>query len=551
MNIIKRVITITIAIALMLSAGCSSKPASSIKELDTVGLWETGKFNEPGTFPICKETTPLTICLPQSKQVEDYNTNLQTKLIEEKGNFKLSFITYPSAEYHTKLNLMVASGGDDLADVIFGTFEDSQVYNYALSGAIIPLTHYYKDAYYLNQAKERVGYDFTPEITSPDGQIYGIARLNQSISQEYPAKMYIFPEWLDTLGLKTPTTPDELYNVLKAFKTKDPNKNGLADEIPLVGHTGNTYWIEFLMNPFVYAGDKNFFTVEDGKVGLAYTTEGWKEGLKFMKKLVSEDLLSPLSFTQDSKAYVSLLSNQPTIVGSFVQAGTSSIPANDIRRTQYVGIAPLIGNNGTQYASYEPSVAEIAMIISKNCKDPAAAFMLGDLMVSEELSIHTRWGQKGVDYLEPRPGDVSMYAELGYKPFLVEISPWGQLQNQHWAQQGPYIRQYAISAGVVAKGDEYDTAPVIARAQMLYFDKHPKEVIPKLIFTPEEIDEVNEPMTSLKTYVKECLANFVTGGMDIDTQWDSYLNEIKKMGAEDMLKIVQKVYDRMYKDKNK
>lgn len=32
-----------------------------------------------------------------------------------------------------------------------------------------------------------------------------------------------------------PTTTTEFYNVLKAFKEKDPNGNGKADEIPPIG----------------------------------------------------------------------------------------------------------------------------------------------------------------------------------------------------------------------------------------------------------------------------------------------------------------------------
>ena len=40
-------------------------------------------------------------------------------------------------------------------------------------------------------------------------------------------------DWLETLGLEQPTTPEELRTVLEAFKTQDPNGNGKADEIPL------------------------------------------------------------------------------------------------------------------------------------------------------------------------------------------------------------------------------------------------------------------------------------------------------------------------------
>ena len=36
----------------------------------------------------------------------------------------------------------------------------------------------------------------------------------------------------DNLGLEAPTTVDELYDVLVAFRDNDPNGNGQKDEIP-------------------------------------------------------------------------------------------------------------------------------------------------------------------------------------------------------------------------------------------------------------------------------------------------------------------------------
>ena len=54
-----------------------------------------------------------------------------------------------------------------------------------------------------------------------------------------------------------PTTTEEFYEVLKAFKTQDPNGNGKADEIPLIGSKDgwNQRPQDFLMNAFVYANN--------------------------------------------------------------------------------------------------------------------------------------------------------------------------------------------------------------------------------------------------------------------------------------------------------
>ena len=51
-----------------------------------------------------------------------------------------------------------------------------------------------------------------------------------------------------------PQTTEELYQVLTAFKTQDPNGNGKADEVPFTGATTgwNTTLDGYLMNPFEF-----------------------------------------------------------------------------------------------------------------------------------------------------------------------------------------------------------------------------------------------------------------------------------------------------------
>lgn len=65
--------------------------------------------------------------------------------------------------------------------------------------------------------------------------------------------------WLDKLGLKVPDTIDELYNVLKAFKERDPNGNGRLDEIPVIEVSND------LISPFGITDlNNNFMVVQDG-----------------------------------------------------------------------------------------------------------------------------------------------------------------------------------------------------------------------------------------------------------------------------------------------
>lgn len=69
-------------------------------------------------------------------------------------------------------------------------------------------------------------------ITAPDGHIYALPNFNQGSLAKTPTWWYN-AEWLEALGVtELPTTTEGFYELLKRFKTEDPNGNGEADEIP-------------------------------------------------------------------------------------------------------------------------------------------------------------------------------------------------------------------------------------------------------------------------------------------------------------------------------
>ena len=68
-------------------------------------------------------------------------------------------------------------------------------------------------------------------LTLPDGNIYTLPIIGRQ--PPIRACTHINKVWLERIGKDIPTTTDELLEVLKLFKTSDPNQNGEADEIPI------------------------------------------------------------------------------------------------------------------------------------------------------------------------------------------------------------------------------------------------------------------------------------------------------------------------------
>jgi len=62
--------------------------------------------------------------------------------------------------------------------------------------------------------------------------------------------------------------------------------------------------------------------------------------------------------------------------------------------------------------------------------------------------------------------------------------------------------------------------------------------------TPEEQDEVAVPLVEVSNYIKESQVAFITGKMDIDKDWDSYVSQLDSLGLQQILDVYQQVIDR-------
>jgi len=76
---------------------------------------------------------------------------------------------------------------------------------------------------------------------------------------------------------------------------------------------------------------------------------------------------------------------------------------------------------------------------------------LGDYMMSEKVSVISRWGEEGVDWLRPGPTDKTFFP--GIAPYLIPLLAWGSPSNKLWdQQQGPAIKPSRIFNGSYIQG---------------------------------------------------------------------------------------------------
>lgn len=527
---------------------------------------------EEPSFPFADEPVTFTAMVPQTSVIEDWATNEMTLYIESKTNIHLEFThIVTDNDFMNKLNMMIAAGGDDLPDLIINSGMDPQdLQPWGEAGMILAPNEYYeKDACYLEKSFETctMSYaDCLKYMTCYNGKIYALPSYGESTNNQFSqSRIMIYKPWLDKLGLDSPTTVDELVDVLRHFRDDDPNGNGIADEIPLSSAKNRISNVrKCLMTPFVYTQNGYYLPAEDGTMGFAFTEEGWREGMRFVKRLIDEGLFDPAFLTQDIKQLTATQCSADGIetVGAVVNISTSNMSSSDIRRYEYVRLAALANTDGKRVAVWEPTMPSGGMLITKNCKDPELAFRLGDWLCSEEMSLYSRYGREGVDYHYWQKGDpVNNYAGLGKEQVFVynPRASWGNLQNIYWALKGPSCITTRLFFGQVGAGktDDSDLGRLknangkidsgVLLESLDYIDE--SKVVAKLIFNEEEQQVVTDVGMPIASYAEECWARFITGDMDLDSDWGGYLAELDRMGLEQYVEAVQSAYDRMNADK--
>lgn len=537
------------------AGGSEAAPAAAAPAASGVAVAPAGEF------PIVSEPLTIQAFICPNSAVKDYNDNEYTRWLSGLTNINLELDIPPVPDAQQKLNLMLASG--DLPEVIIGcNIRLDQMQILANQGLVLPLNDYI-DKYGVEFKKVYEAYPQIEDlITLLDGKIYGLPHVNDCYHCSMSQKMWVYQPWLDKLGLAVPTTTEEFYQMLKAFKEQDPNGNGEADEIPLSGTIfTNGGWHspidQFLMNSFVYNdlvtpnGGRSLI-LEDGVIKAAFTEPGWQEGLKYLHKLYSEGLIDPQAFTNDSSLIQQLGENEVPILGA-VGAGWYGVftqnggPSG--RWKEYTPIAPLEGPSGmrqTPRTPFQPTGGQANFVITKEAKNPEAAFRLADVFYGFDSTTNSVFGVEGEDWVRASDTDVSI---AGGKALYTVLKVWGgEPQNRHWSQTVPTFRtnEYRM-AQTYNPDDPLERLLFEWTRDLMEPYGTTDKAVPPLVFTEEQSKLFGELKTSIDTTMDEWFANFVIGNADIDADWETYLTTLNDAGLAQYLEIYQTAYDAKYK----
>jgi putative aldouronate transport system substrate-binding protein len=530
--------------------GCTNDNGGNGEQVGDKDLKSEELVTPAGTFPIAKEKVTLKVLVKGNARVENFETNTFTKWLEEKTNVHIQWEVAPENNYQEKLNLVLASG--DYPDVIMDMeVSPAQQMIYGNQGVFLKLNSYIdKYGTEIKKIFEQIP-QVKETISDPKGNIYALPQVAECYHCTYGQRMWIYKPWLDKLGLKVPETTDEFYQVLKAFKEKDPNGNGKADEIPLAGSKTTIPIDSFLMNSFIYTNHYNkndYLMLNNGKVDVVFNKPEWKEGLKYLNKLFKEGLLAPQTFTQDKNGLKQMAENPNLpLLGAAPAFGVTDftqIEGKSGRWAEYVAVPPLKGPSGYQVAAYDPyNAARIGrFIITRASKYPEIALRWADSMYMEEITLRSvdgrpdqewRWAKDGEKGIDGRPA------------VWAKIQPFGAVTNEAWAQTGLAFRSSRIRLGLaVFKTPELEV--ILHNESKNKYEPYKQDLkmtVPPLFFSNEQASEIADLQKTINDYVQEMIARFTTGDMDIDKGWDGYVQNLNNMNLKRYLQIVQEAYD--------
>ena len=539
-----------IALALMpfavFFAGCDSDEQARNADRQAVA--------PAGQFPIVEEKMSITAYLPAESWVDDYQENDFVYYLEEKTNIHLDLYTVPVSEAQQKRNLLLAAG--DYPEVLIdGTGSKVEQKLYGEQGVFLPLNDLI-DKYGVNTRKVFSDYPLVKaNLTLADGTVYALPRINDCFHCSLSQKMWLYQPWLDKLGLEMPSTVEEFKEVLIAFRDRDPNGNGLKDEIPLSGDTNgwNSQMDGFIMNAFVYSNGhitgevRGRVYAENGKVKAAFALPEWKDGLLYMNDLFNEGLIHSDAFTQDYNQYRGLGENPgPVLLGGGPGAAINMALFNGEsgRWLEYKAVPPLEGPGGHRFSYYYPDFGYGAWTITDKAENPDAAFRLGDAFFEFDVTMRKVWGRKGIEWEEPQPGSIginglpAVWQRLLGEGEMGPTSRWG-------TQGGPMALSREMRLGSVAM-EEASVEGVLfeeTKNKMEPYQPDPALIVPLLTYDEDKAAERVELTAALDTYISEMIARFTIGDIDIETGWDDYLAELENIGLSRYLAMVQEAYD--------
>lgn len=372
--------------------------------------------------------------------------------------------------------------------------------------------------------------------------------------------MFINKTWLDKLGLQMPTTWDELENVLKVFKTQDPNGNGKADEVPMnIRSLGFGLWSpltlmnsEGVVTAFMGGGaSEQGYYVDNGKVKSYYTSDALKDVVSYLHGLMAKGLIPKDVLTRDASQYTSQTVSDGKTALTGVSFGWSNYAEyGDKLGDQYVTLPPLKKDASTPDSQVKWDYSQDAcrwaysgsgLTVNPNAANQDAIYKVINAMYGERLSVAGFFGS----IPDIVSDDGNHQYTIDKKKAYAEYPDTRAIALQD--RFGGWIRD-DVKMINDTNADQVTASDQAIREARNRVDGV-KDVIPIYVRpNTEDSNTLQNNNTAISNYANNQIAKWVQKG-GIDKEWDAYVKKVSEptLGLDANIKIWQKWYDKYTK----
>ena len=369
--------------------------------------------------------------------------------------------------------------------------------------------------------------DIKQLVLTDSGALY-CAPYVKDEDMETTTGLVVRQDWLDQTGKEVPRTPEEMYDVLRAFKNEMEAASPLTFECRWL-------FLEYAAGSLSSAWNTCYpFYIENDTVQYGPMTQNYKEFITEMAKWYKEGLIDVDIATVDKSTVQAKFSN-----------GESGVAIQQIGNVENCTAA----NEGTDYAvSAAPSLVSEAgeepqfsqftnkydgsfgFSVSTQCSDIEAACRWLDYFYSEEGSMLINFGLEGVTYemADGRP----QFTDLILNNPETPNSTTARSQVGHYRNWPHAVEDSALQYP--------DSSKAILSTWKSNMREHS---MPTVTYTAEESDTLSALYNDIDTYSREMITKFLLGTEDI-ANWDSFTATLKGMGIDKVLEIRQAAYER-------
>ena len=488
----------------------------------------------PGPAPEEKEKPVALTALQYELEniAVDFNELWFYKHMEEQTGIHVDFEDVKDSEWVSSVSLAFARG--NMPDMILRGSLDVEEYGVSRH-LLLPLDEYIAKGFLPNYARRLEESGLKDQLTASDGHMYQLGFLiSQGVNTN--GHFFINREWLDALKLSMPRTVDELEETLRRFKTKDPNGNGLQDEVAMEFTFDDN--ITGIYNLFSFFGlplnEEYVYADSSGNVFFAPEDPAFTECAAWLNRMYREGLLDADFISQGSNIWAEKVNEGNTGLFSYWRLQNTALSPEV--SGMYQVMLPVDNGETKACLPRNMDIIEFGAAVTTDCRNPEAALRWLDAQFETENMLISQNGAVGDTLIRREDGRY----EVKYVPRDNELyKTVPVICGQFFAPAEYYASVYVPAAHRQEKAEYcrlYEEAGVLESVS----SKILTAVAPKSSLEDAQISRLK---AKLKTIIDAALVTMITQGVTEENTAQLHL-QLQEAGSREYREIYQALYDR-------